>query len=394
MARRAPRGVADRVADLARLRLGTGIALIVIGLVGLFGGDWDIQWHAVIGRDRTFTPPHDLILLGIGAAGIVALASILIESAWATRQPELRPYGTEFLGVLHSSLGSYLVGFGAVCSAVAFPLDTYWHALYGVDVSLWAPFHTMIYLGGILSSFGAIYLLLSAAHLARHKSMTVTLSYAGVVVLLGMLLTKLCTFLMPALSGHALHLGAVTISLFPLLLALVAVFVAVLAVRVLPWPGAATLVVLVFVALWLLIGALVPPAMTALVAAEHQTYLARASRLGGVVVPLLGQTPLLLLLALALDGVAWFGRRGAWSPTRRKQWGLAAASLSMVVVGGLTLLLTALRVAGAAAGAGGTAGGEHGLLGFVLALVLVVPGCLVGGALGLAIGDALAAQRR
>jgi len=51
---------AKGISDLTRLRLVTGLILVFIALVGLLGFDWDIQWHAVIGRDRTFTPPHEI----------------------------------------------------------------------------------------------------------------------------------------------------------------------------------------------------------------------------------------------------------------------------------------------------------------------------------------------
>src|SRR5579871_3331348 len=231
------------IEDLARLRLVTGSVLLLVSLVGVLGADWDIQWHAVIGRDQTFTPPHDLILLSIGLSGIVALVSILIETTWSGRHPDLRAYCTDFLGLLRSSLGLYLVGFGAVCSAVAFPLDTYWHALYGIDVSLWAPFHTMIYMGSVLSTLGIIYHLLSAAHLGEMLSqrLTTTLSYVGIVVGLGILLTKLSTFLTPSLRGYRLF----SVSLFPFLMALTIVFICVLAVRTVPWLGTATAVVAV-----------------------------------------------------------------------------------------------------------------------------------------------------
>src|ERR1700693_532020 len=145
---------AKTLTQLVSLRLITGYILLTVSLIGLLGGDWDIQWHAIIGRDRTFTPPHDMILIALGLNGILALTSILIETSWARHNHELEGNSTDFLGILHSSVGSYLVGFGAVCSAVAFPLDTYWHALYGIDVSLWAPFHTMLYMGGFLSVTG------------------------------------------------------------------------------------------------------------------------------------------------------------------------------------------------------------------------------------------------
>ena len=112
---------------LVVLRLITGYTLLIISLIGLLGGDWDIQWHATVGRDRTFTPPHDVILISLVLVGIVALVNILIETQWAAQDRGLAQNSTDFLGMLHSSLGSYIVGFGAVCSAVAFPLDTYWH---------------------------------------------------------------------------------------------------------------------------------------------------------------------------------------------------------------------------------------------------------------------------
>jgi hypothetical protein len=387
-------GVVKEIKDLACVRLVTGSTLILISLVGLLGADWDIQWHAVIGRDRTFTPPHDLILASIGLSGIVALISILIETNWSRRHPELRPYGSDFLGVLRSSLGLYLVGFGAVCSAIAFPLDTYWHSLYGIDVSLWAPFHTMIYMGSVLGTFGMIYLLLSAAHLAemQHNRRMAIFSYAGMVVSLGILLSKVSTFLTPALRGYHLQFASLSLSFFPFLMALVTVFVCVLAVRLVPWIGAATMVVIVFLLAWLLVSVFVPPMMTLLVQAEHQTYLARASRIGSIIVPLLGQTPVMLLITLSIDGVVWLGRRGQWALTRLKTRVLVAAMISMILVAGLTLLLQVSLRGQAAAGGGGGRGGL--VLGFVLSLLLTVPGSLLGNWLALAMSEVMQTLRR
>jgi len=379
--------------DLARLRLVVGSILILIALVGLLGTDWDIQWHAVIGRDRTFTPPHDLILLGIGLSGIVALIGILIETRLAQRHPDLRASTTEFGGVLHSSLGLYLVGFGAVCSAVAFPLDTYWHSLYGIDVSLWAPFHTMIYMGSVLSTFGVIYLLLSAAHLAQmqQERWTTRLSYASLVVSLGLLLSKLSTFLTPALKGYQLHLAFLTLNFFPFLLALCAVFVFVLTMRLVPWTGAASMVVVVFLLLFLLVSAFVPPMMTLLVQAEHGTYLAKASRIGSTIVPLLGQTPVLLLASLSLDGVVWLGRRGKWTLRKRNSWQLVAAMISLFLVTGLILV----QLAGSErVTRGGGRGMDRLALGLVLSLLLTIPGSLLGHWVAVTISKTVQALRR
>jgi hypothetical protein len=55
---------ATTLTHLVMLRLITGYTLLTVLLIGLFGTDWDIQWHVTIGRDRTFTPPHDMIRSG------------------------------------------------------------------------------------------------------------------------------------------------------------------------------------------------------------------------------------------------------------------------------------------------------------------------------------------
>jgi hypothetical protein len=379
--------VGDAVKNLGRLRLVTGSLLLVISLVGLLGADWDIQWHAVIGRDRTFTPPHDMILIGIGAAGIVALLSIVLETTQVRRYPELLPFSTDFLGILHSSLGLYLVGFGAVCSAVAFPLDTYWHSLYGIDVSLWAPFHTMIYMGGVLSSIGIIYLLLSAAHLAEQGNdrHTALLSYAAMLFALGVLLSKMSTFLTPALSGHNIRLGFLTVNLFPFLLAFVAALICILAVKLVHWIGAATLAVIVLLLLWLLVSVFVPPMMTTLVRAEHETYLARASKIGSTIVPLLGQTPALLLASLSIDGVVWLGRLNRWEKAKQQTWVLVAALISLFLVALITLI--SIRI-------GGTRLTRGAGIGLLISLLLTVPGCLLGNWLASALSGTLQELRR
>jgi hypothetical protein len=378
------------ISDLVRLRLVTGWIFILTALVGLLGFDWDIQWHAIIGRDRTFTPPHDMILSSIALSGIVALISILIETYWVRRHATLRAYSTEFGGVLSSSLGSYLVGFGAVCSALGFALDTYWHSLYGVDVSLWAPFHTMSYMGGVLGTFGVIYLLVSAAHLAEMQSARwLTLfSYVALIVELGILLSRFHTFLFPALVQYSLPLASLTLNFFPALLALVAVFVCMLAVKLVPWPGAASMVMIVFLLAFVLVSAFVPPMMRLLVQAEHETYLARASGIGSTIVALLGQTPLLLLLSLSLDGIMWLARRGKWAHARQNIWSLVVAIVSIVLVSGAILVQIHLAVHP------GDHMNETFALDLMFALLLTVPGGLLGNWLASTISQAIQALRR
>ena len=141
------------------LRLTGGLVALLGALISFFGTSWDIQWHALIGRDRTLIPPHEMMLAGITIAGIAAVTVIVTETIWARRYPSMAQQFTPFAGLFSGPLGAYIVGYAALNSAVAFPLDTYWHTLYGIDVTLWAPFHIMIISGMALMAFGAIYML-------------------------------------------------------------------------------------------------------------------------------------------------------------------------------------------------------------------------------------------
>lgn len=158
----------------ARLALGT--ALLLAQWAFIAGAGWDIQWHIVVGRDRPLSPPHVLLLAGIILTGVVALTSVLLFTAARRRRstsgpgPETAesggrphdggagPIGTvRFLRVFYAPLGVYVAGFGALFSAVGFPLDDYWHRLYGLDTTLWSPFHVMIISGMALAALGTAY---------------------------------------------------------------------------------------------------------------------------------------------------------------------------------------------------------------------------------------------
>lgn len=195
------------------------------------------------------------------------------------------------------------------------------------------------------------------------------------MVSLGLLLSQLSTFLTPALKGYQLHVTFLTLNFFPFLLALVAVFVFALTVRLVPWTGAASMVVVVFLLIFLLVSAFVPPMMTLLVQAEHETYLARASRIGSTIVPLLGQTPVLLLAVFSFDGVVWLARRGEWTFRKRNSWQLVAGMISMFLVSGFILVQLAVDERAARAGGGGMG---RLALGLVLSLLLTIPASLLG----------------
>src|SRR5690348_1419401 len=119
--------------ELWKVRLVLGGIILFAAVVELFSVSWDIQWHTAVGRDRTLTMPHLFILGGIVGVGLTALVAVLTETVWARRRPALAQGGTTFAGFFSSSPGAYLAGYGALAAAIAFPLDQYWHTLYGVD---------------------------------------------------------------------------------------------------------------------------------------------------------------------------------------------------------------------------------------------------------------------
>jgi hypothetical protein len=144
-----------------RLRAGLGVVLLVTQWAFVAGVAWDVQWHLVVGRDRPFTAPHLLLLAGIAGSGLCALGGVLWYSLTGR---EGRGGGggralVRLRGLFRAPVGLYLAGYGALCAALAFPLDDAWHRLHGVDVTIWAPFHVMIVAGMAMAAVGTAYTL-------------------------------------------------------------------------------------------------------------------------------------------------------------------------------------------------------------------------------------------
>ncbi|HET7770412.1 MAG TPA: hypothetical protein VFN74_16675, partial [Chloroflexota bacterium] len=133
--------------------------LLCAELAFVFGAAWDIQWHYAIGRDRPFIPPHLLLLGGIATTGLLALGGVLWSTLRASADDaEAGMTDVRLLRLFRAPAGLFLTGLGALCAALAFPWDDYWHRLFGLDVTLWAPFHVMIIGGMALAALGTAYL--------------------------------------------------------------------------------------------------------------------------------------------------------------------------------------------------------------------------------------------
>ena len=134
-----------------------------------FGLAWDRSWHDYLGRNQFLIPPHIMSYTGIGLTGLIALTLVLIETVrYYQRKPGVDASSTiQVLRVFAAPTGFVMVGFGTLIDLIAAPLDNYWHTLYGIDVTLWSPFHLMGLTGSIFAGVGLIYVFASEAAIAR-----------------------------------------------------------------------------------------------------------------------------------------------------------------------------------------------------------------------------------
>jgi hypothetical protein len=368
--------------SLWRLRLCLGAVVLLGSLTCFLGTSWDIQWHSLIGRDRILIPPHLMMLGGVALGGIAALTDVLVETLWARRNLVVAERSAGFAGLFHASLGGYVAGFAALDAAVAFPLDAYWHALYGIDVSIWAPFHVMILGGMAMTALGGAYLLASAGRLAAGHGAVAAgrLGRVGSVAAFAAAFNIFTFLVFDGLGSRGtVDLGPLTVDLFPLLAALLSATMLVAAVRAVPSRWTATGVALTSLAFVAVVAIFVPPATDLLVQVEHQRFAEPDPGISLVAF----QWPLMpVLAAIAVDVVRW-GAGGARTSSP-VPIALAAccllACLSVLPIDPLRGL--ALLAALGAAGAGAS---------LLLGLAGAVCGAWLGGRAGLALANAEAA---
>jgi hypothetical protein len=315
------------------LRLVLGFTALLGVVVFLLGTSWDIQWHSFIGRDRTLVPPHLVLLGGIVLCGAAAAAMVVAESVRARRDPALVATSTPFADVFHAPLGAFVAGFGALDAAAGFPLDVSWHALYGIDVSIWAPFHVMIVSGMAFAALGVAAWLLSSAHLATRAGAAgaARAGYLGALLAFAVTAGTLLLLLDAAFGRMHLDLFGLPLDIFPVMCAGFGAFPLAAAARAHPWRWAASLVAAGFYALDLILYVAIPPLTDALVTAEQQTYLFGHPRI--VIVAMVWPITL-IIAALLLDLAVRMAQRRLWSDsaTRRRLALAAGVGFTLVVL--------------------------------------------------------------
>src|SRR6266567_2977436 len=307
--------LAHSLRAVSTLRLVLGLTALLGSIIFLEGTSWDIQWHSYIGRDRTLIPPHIMMLSGVALSGISSLLTVLIESWWARRNKIIAQNSVGFAEIFSAPLGAYIVGFTALTAAVAFPLDAYWHALFGIDVAIWAPFHVMFAASMGIVALGAAYMLSSAAHLAARLGTAGTgarrAATLGVVLALATVLSLFTLLLFDALSRkNFIDLGFMSINVFPLLSGMLVAFTLVTAAFAIPWRWAATLVSGCYIFLAGIMAVFVQPATDRLLTVERLRY-RKTPAFTSIVALEWFITP--LVVAILIDVIMHQARRKQWS---------------------------------------------------------------------------------
>lgn len=332
-------------ADISERRLRQWGAWIILYLLfqAESGLAWDRNWHDLVGRDSFWIPPHIMLYSGLGGAGLVTLCIILIDSyRYARHRPGVDDSSTTHVfWLFHAPLGFILLGFGALTDLLAAPFDNYWHELYGIDVTLWSPFHIMGTIGGVLAGIGSVFILASEAAHERdypgHRFLGLNGPEWGAIV-------QLAAFVevaLPALTAFTpLTIGSLSLPTYPLIL----VFAGsgcIAAVALLTHKrGAATLMACVLWLECLITQAFIPWALNTFVPLFGQSF-----RYTGIT-PHFNTTialmPILVLLgAMIFDGVIYLRHDTHLHASLRWLWLPAAifAVFAVIVPSAITHLL-------------------------------------------------------
>jgi hypothetical protein len=332
--------LSERVSGLpgwAAVPAGAAAVALQVALLGMY---WDIALHIDQGRDAgpLASPAHYLILAGLFgsfAAGVLAIAlpraSVPGPAAVRVAPGRSAPVG-----------GLLMAGCGAFALA-GFPLDDFWHRLFGQDVTLWGPTHLMLIGGAAMTLIGQAVLLQEGLR-ARPPRPAGRGRFAGVrhVSLMGGLLIGLSSFQAEFDFGVP-QFRAV---LQPALIALAA-GTALVAARVWIGRGGALGAVLFFLAVRGAVALLVGPVLGE-TAPGMPLYLGEALLVEGAAL-LSGRRPIALgALGGLLVGTLGFATEWGWS------------RLAMRLPWEPALLPEALIAAAVAGTAGGVLGGLTG----------------------------------
>src|SRR3954468_7815336 len=161
-------------------------------LTAEFGMYWDISLHIDNGRDPgpLANPAHYFILAGLFGVLSAGVLSIALTPEEKPSKAAIRlPNGW------WAPLGAVMVINCGAVSLIAFPLDDFWHRLFGQDVTLWGPTHLLLIGGASFSILGQWVLDVEGHRASKGKAREGSpFIYVRNVSLVGSLLVGLSTF--------------------------------------------------------------------------------------------------------------------------------------------------------------------------------------------------------
>jgi hypothetical protein len=141
-----------------------GLLLLLGTLVVAYGGFfWDVAWHIDIGRDEfLLSPPHVYLLVGLAGLGAAGAVSTVL----ATRMHANVGWRVRRWTVPLGAAG--LLAAGALAMA-GYWIDELWHAVYGLDVTMWSPPHLTMISSAVFSPLAGWLLLAEAGQGAGNR---------------------------------------------------------------------------------------------------------------------------------------------------------------------------------------------------------------------------------
>jgi hypothetical protein len=132
------------------------VILCIYHIVARFGLAVDLQWHTDVGRDKLFTAPHIMILVGIIPTSLF-IAAYVFWYSFINKQDDKVGF---HIGPFIAPTSFWMMICGLITIVLGGLYDDFWHTSYGVDTTIITPPHVWTFAGGMLIETATIVLAL------------------------------------------------------------------------------------------------------------------------------------------------------------------------------------------------------------------------------------------
>jgi len=132
------------------------VILCLYHIIARFGLAVDLQWHTDVGRDKLFTPPHIMILVGIIPTSIF-IGSYVFWYSFLNKSEDKVGF---YIGPFIAPTSIWMMICGLITLVFGGLYDDFWHTSYGIDTTIITPPHVWTFAGGMLVEIATIALAL------------------------------------------------------------------------------------------------------------------------------------------------------------------------------------------------------------------------------------------